>query len=467
MFGIALAITGRVQAQHGGGSGGGGNSGSSSGGRNSIPLICVHDCPALREGLSSEDDLRYFRRVMAMQATAEQRAAFAKVAQHAQTASDQLQAFRQSLQQTSKSTPLADRATALDQALEQARASNQNFLASLSDEQKTGLRDVTARLAKADFDLDKQIKAFDQIVQTPRPEPEPVANSATALNSALVSFQSEQLALAKEMSILFAPGQDVTFALPPVANSISIDGQSISIPTSGAVSRVVAHTQVPATPAENVPNLFRLKLVADLSDLQLNVASILRPHLDRAPRCGERIEVRQATLTPLAPASLLVATLHFERWVCPAGQEPMEVAGGDADLEVKLTPLIDQNTTDQNAIDENTAPGNTRLVLASEISHVEADGFLRDSLRNGDLGITLRDQITAAVLSALQKVADPKPTLPPAAQPSATIQKVQFQDDGADQLSLVLDGQLQFSDAQVQQFAAQLKQRLAAQGTTP
>jgi hypothetical protein len=44
---------------------------------------------------------------------------------------------------------------------------------------------------------------------------------------------------------------------------------------------------------------------------------------------------------------------------------------------------------------------------------------------------------------------------------------VQFQDDGADQLSLVLDGQLQFSDAQIQQFAAQLKQRLAAQGTTP
>ncbi len=465
MCGIALAIFGQAQAQHGGG-GGGNAGGSAGGGRNSIPLICVHDCPALREGLSSEDDLKYFRRVMAMQATADQRAAFAKVAQHTQFALDQLQAFRQFLQQTSPSTPIAtviaDRATALDQALDQARASNQNFLASLSDEQKTGLRDATAKLAKADFDLDRQIKALEQIVHTPKPEPEPIANSAAPLNNALVSFQSEQQALAREMSILFAPGEDVTFALPPVANSISIAGQSISIPTSGAVSRVLAHTPVPATQGENSPNLFRLKLVADLSDLQLNVASILRPHLDRSPRCGEHIEVRQATLTPLVPAGLLVATLHFERWVCRTGQEPMEVAGGDATLEVKLTPLIDQNT-----MDENTAPGTTRLVLASEISHVEADGFLRDLLRNGDLGITLRDQITAAILSALQKAADPKPTLPPAAQPSATIQKVQFQDDGADQLSLVLDGQLQFSDAQIQQFAAQLKQRLAAQGTTP
>jgi hypothetical protein len=33
-------------------------------------------------------------------------------------------------------------------------------------------------------------------------------------------------------------------------------------------------------------------------------------------------------------------------------------------------------------------------------------------------------------------------------------------------MSMVLDGQLQFSDEQTQQFAAQLKQRLAAQGTT-
>ena len=132
----------------------------------------------------------------------------------------------------------------------------------------------------------------------------------------------------------------------------------------------------------------------------------------------------------------------------------MEVASGDGGIEIKLTPSVEPTTG---------------LHLVSEIIHVEAEGLLRDSLRSGDLGVTLREQIAASVLSALQKGADLKATLPPVAQESATLQKALFQDDGADQLSLVLDGRLQFSEEQTQQFAAQLKQRLAAQGqrTTP
>jgi hypothetical protein len=434
-----------------------GSRGSSGGnaGRNSP--ICVHDCPALRDGLNKDDDLKNFRRAMAVQATPEQRAAFAKVAQYTQTASDRLETFHHSLQQGSPSVALSDQAASLNQALEQTLAANQNFLSSFSEAQKSALKDVTAKLAKTDSDLDRQIKTLDQSAHTAKPELEPIATSAAALEKALATFQSEQLALAREMSILFSPGQDVSFSLPPVTNSITIAGQSINIPTSGAVSRVAQDKSTPekseASPAPS-QNLFRLQLVADLSDLQLNVTDILRQPLTRSPRCGERIEVRQATLTPLAPASLVVATLHFERWVCPTGQAPVEVAGGDATLEVKLTP----------SVEPTTAPGNTGMALASEITSVEATGFLRDSLRSGDLGATLRQQIAAALLSPLQKAADPKATVPSAAQPNAMIQKVRFQDDGADQLSLVVEGQLQFTEPQLEQFAAQLKQRLAAQG---
>jgi hypothetical protein len=106
------------------------------------------------------------------------------------------------------------------------------------------------------------------------------------------------------------------------------------------------------------------------------------------------------------------------------------------------------------------------LHLASEITRVDASGFVRDSLRSGDLGVSLGEQIAASLLPALQKGADVKASLPPAAQQSATLQKARFQNDGADQLSLVLDGQLRLSDEQTQQFAAQLKQRLSAQGTS-
>jgi hypothetical protein len=445
--GLALLISpGIVLAQHGGGGSGGGMMSTGVGNGAGRP-----------DGVSEKDDLKDFHRAMAIQATAEQRAAFAKVAQYAQAAIDQLKAFRESLQKAPASSPLVDplikdpstrdRASTLDQAIESVRGSNQNFLTSFSPKQKSGLQDATKKLEKADSELDKQTKTLTQIVQTLKPDTEQISSSAAALDKALASFQNEQLALGREMSILFDPaGQGVTFSLPTVTNSINIAGLPISIPASGAVSR---------TSTENGQNLFNLKIVADLSGLQQNITGILRSSLTRSPRCGERFEILDATLTPLEPASLVAAKLHFERWVCQPGQQsPMEVASGDGGIEIKLTPSVEPTTG---------------LHLVSEIIHVEAEGLLRDSLRSGDLGASLREQIAASVLSALQKGADLKATLPPVAQESATLQKALFQDDGADQLSLVLDGRLQFSDEQTQQFAAQLKQRLAAQGqrTTP
>jgi hypothetical protein len=462
MVGIALLVSPCITlAQRGGGGGGGMGGGGgagmgSGGGRNTTPMICVHDCGSLNEGIDTTDYLKNFRRAMAVQANPEQRAAFAKVALYTQAASDQLQAFRDSLSKLPASSPLPDRATAVDQAIEKARAGNQNFLTSFSPTQKSGLEDTAKKLGKADAELDKQIKSLNQIVQTPKLGSEQISSSASSLDKSLAAFQNEQLALGKEMSILFDPaGQGVTFSLPAVTNSISVDGQPISIPASGAVSRLST-----VASAENGHTLFSLNVVSDLSDLQLNITSILRSELTRYPRCGERVEILQAMLTPLEPASLVVARLHFERWVCSPGQSPMEVASGEATIDVKLTPSV--GLTNEPANGPNAALG-----LVSEITRVDASGFLRDSLRSGDLGVQLRQQITAALLSALQKGTDFKAILPPVAQQSAIVQKAQFQDAGADQLNLVLDGQLQFSDQQTQEFAVQIKQRLSAQSAPP
>ncbi len=439
MVGIALlASPGRTLAQRGGG----GGHGMPTGGAGSAG-------PA--SGVSSKDDLKDFHQAMAVQATDEQRAAFAKIAQCTQDASDRLKTFRELLRKVPASSPLSDRATALDQAIEQARASNKNFLASFSSKQKSGLKDIAKKLEKADSDLDKQVKTLDQIVQTAKSDGEQIASSAASLDKEIATFQDEQLALGREMGILLSTGgQDLTFNLPKVTNSIDISGRPVSIQASGTVSR-----KSTGTPAENGLNLFSLKLTADLSDVQHSITGILRSKLTRSPRCGERLEIQQAALTPLAPASLVVARLHLERWVCSPGQgSPVEVAGGDGTIEVKLTPSVGQQSPEQNA----------GLSLVSEITRVDAERFLRDLLRSGDLGDTLRQQITASVLSALRKGTDFKATLPPVAQESATLQKAQFQDAGAGQLTLVLDGQLQFSDEQTQQFAAQLKHPLSAQG---
>jgi len=430
IVGIALlASPRRTFAQHGGG--GGGGHGSPGGGR-----------PG---GVSERDDLKDFHRAMAVRASAQQSAAFASLIQDAQAASAQIQAFRESLQRVPASSALSDRAATVDQAIEKVRTGSKNFLASFSSVQKSGLKDIAKKLAKADSDFAKQIKALDQIVQTPKPDSEQIANSAANLDKALAGFQSEQRALGTEMSILLtSDGQNLAFNLPPVTSAIDIGGQPISIAASGVASR---------TSAEN--GLFSLKLIANLSDLQQNITGILRSQLTRSPRCGERIEIQRATLAPLAPASLVVAHVHLERWVCPpdsGGESPMEVAAGDGEIEVKLTPSLEQNAG---------------LGLVSEITRVDANGFLRDMLRSGDLGATLRDQIAASLLSAVQKGTDLKATLPAAAQESATIQKAQFQSTGADHLSLVLDGQLQLSDDQTKLFATQLKQRLSAQGASP
>lgn len=434
-----LASPGRMLAQRGGG--------RSQPGANSRPVICVHDCLDPHSGLGPEED-KALQRIMAVQATAQQSAAFATFMQDTQAASAQAQAFRELLQKVPApdSATRSGRVTALDQAVEKAHIGNRNFLASLSPTQESGLKDITKKLEKADSDLTKQVKELDQIVATAREPSEHIANSTANLEKVLVNFQNEQLALGREMSIVLpSDGQNLALSLPSVKSTIDVVGQSISIPASGAVS---------LTSAADGRKLFGLRVVADLTDLQQNITDAFRSLLNRSPVCGERVEIHQVTLAPLAPASLVVVPLHYERWICPralGSETPTELASGEGTIEIKLTLSIEQNT---------------RLVLLPEISHVNGSGLLRESLLSGPLGAELRDKITASLLPVILKGADLKTTLPPAAQESAVIQKAQFQDAGAGRLNLVLEGQLQLSDEQTRQFTAQLQQRLSAQGTS-
>jgi hypothetical protein len=438
---LLLAPAPMVAQRGGGGGGGGGIAGRALHGR---PLICVHDCPDTPDAVSADDGLDNFEHIMAVQASSDQSAAFAKVTKDAQDAANQLQVFRDLLQKTPASSQLSDHITILDQGLEGARNANQNFVAALTPVQKSDLKDITERLEQADSELANQIKTLDRVFATPKTDNEQIGLTAAALDKALASVQSGQLALGREMSIILpSAGQELTFNLPSVTSSIDLAGQPISIPASGIVSR---------TSVADGHNLFSLKLVADLSDLQQNMTAVLRAQHTRNPLCGERIQILQGTLIPAAPASLVLTHLHYERWICPPGfDEPTQIAVADGALEIKFTPSIE----------------NAGLQLASEVSHVDADGSLRDSLLSGSLGVKLREQISASLLSAMQKGADLKATLSPAAQEFATIQKAQFQDAGAGRLTLVLNGQLQLSDEQAKQFSIQLKQRLSAQATSP
>jgi len=68
--------------------------------------------------------------------------------------------------------------------------------------------------------------------------------------------------------------------------------------------------------------------------------------------------------------------------------------------------------------------------------------------------------VQAAILNALQKGTNLSATLPPAAQPYATIEDAEFKDASAGRLTVVLDGQVRITKDQVQLLAKQMKERL-------
>jgi hypothetical protein len=431
---LLLALTAPFAlAQHGGGGGGGrgiGGGGISAG-------------PGRPDGVDEKDDLKTFHEALAVQATPEQQAAFVKITHYAESAGAELKAFLLTVQK--QSPALSSHAAALDQAVEQARAGSQNFLTSFSDKQKSALKEATRKLERADVELDRQVKALDQTLQATPSEPYRISKAAEGAQKALADFQNEQLALGRDMSILLpSDSQGLAFNLPKVTNSVEIDGQSVSIPATGSMTRQNVAGQ----------NIFDLRMTADLSDLQQNIRPLLRAALTHMPRCGQRVAVQEASFTPLAPAGLVVLNLHLERWACPPGfgqSDPTEVALDEETVEIKLTATVDQNKA---------------LSLASEITRVSGGSFFRDALRSGDLGSQLRERTASAILSVLQKGTDWKTLLPPTVQANANLEDVQFQDAGADQLGIVVNAQLPLTDEQAKSLSPRPQTRLAAQGSS-
>jgi len=151
------------------------------------------------------------------------------------------------------------------------------------------------------------------------------------------------------------------------------------------------------------------------------------------------------------PASLAVMQLHYERWVCAkvfGKQEAKKLIGGDAEIQMKLTPTVEEN--------------NTELRLVPDVGTIEADGSLGELLRSGTLGDMLQDKIRTSILSAIQKGTDLGAVLPPALQGCVTIQNAQFKDGGSGRLMVILDGKVQLSNEQIQTLSKQLKERMAS-----
>jgi hypothetical protein len=423
-----LAYPCSMLAQHGGSPGGGGLAGSAGGSGLSGPA-------GRATGVSEKDELKDYREVLAVQATSQQVVQFAAMVKISEAASAELRGFREQLGENGGSGP-AGRGATLDQALEKARAENKKFLDALSERQKSGLKEVVKRLAKADSDVEQQARTLDQLEADPKAVGQQIAGSAENLDRALASFRSQQAELGQEMSIGAAnSGQDFAFHLAPVKSSINFKNQPVAITTSGVISEGVA---------EGGQNIFKLELAADLSDLQDNVTAVLGAQLNKAEPCGERIGIRNAALSPRDPATLVVVQLHYERWACFGRDTVNEMAEGNGTIEMKLTPAVGEDGT---------------LRLVPEVVRIDAEGLIGDLLRSGSLGDAVRDAVAQSVLSAMRRGGDFKVNLPAAAQGYATLRRAQFEGTGAGRVIAVLDGEIRVSNEKATALTSELRGR--------
>jgi hypothetical protein len=264
--------------------------------------------------------------------------------------------------------------------------------------------------------------------------------SCGILNLSGRSLAAIVLVLAIVAAPLFGSDKNLTLKIPPVKIPLNIKDQQVTIVASGLVTI--------AQKGHGLNNL-GVKLTADLADLQENLTALLGAELDKDERCADRIQIEDAKLIPAEPASVVVVQLHYERWACAkllGKQEVKKLIGGNAVIQLKLTPSVAEN--------------HTELRLAAELGPIEADGSLGELLRTGNLGELLRDKIQTAILSAMQKGLDLGTILPPVLQGSVTIQDARFRDAGSGRLTVILDGQVQITDEQLVTLSKQLKGRL-------
>ena len=421
---VAFSCLAFGQAGPGGGHVGGGNAGA---GGLSGPGI-----GGASAGVDVKDELKGFHALIAVQARKDQILAYAAMMNTTEATTAQLRAFLDHVSKQTTASEAAPGNTALNEAIERARAANKKFLDSFSEQQKSGLKEVIRKLLKEDSDLEQQARALSAAANDARASAQQIASTTQNLDHALAAFRAGQADLGEEMSIATANHDASIFNLAPAKNTIAFGRQPVTITTSGAISR---------SKAAEEKNLFNLELTSDLSDLQDNISAVLRMQLDQAHRCGERVEIQRATLTPLAPACGVTLQLHFERWLCRGGYTS-EVAEGNGGFEVKLTPSIAEDGT---------------LRLTPQTGTIDAQGVLADALRSGSLGDDLRGKVAESVLAVIRRGADYKTVLPPAAQAHARLIHAQFEGTGMGRLTVVLSGEVSLSKDEAAQLTTELK----------
>jgi hypothetical protein len=363
-------------------------------------------------GVAEKDELQGFHRAMALQATSEQTSEFRAVVTKTEAADRALDELAKSSDST--------HAAAVRQAVDAAQADMGKFVGEFSPAQKAGLKDITAKLLRASSELDEQEKGLE------------TRGGVEGARKALANFRAQQDSLAVEMGIVISEGaEEVAFTIPARKSTIGLGGQAVGITTSAVITRASGDGN------------YKVEATTDLAGLQENIGAILGALMNKEDRCGERIRVKEATITPETPTAVAMTRLHYERWVCSPGYGgTREMTEGNATVVMKLTAGVGEN-------------GQVRV--AAEMLQVEAERFFADLLKSGALGAELREKTSAAVTAVVVNL---KTELPAAGEAAA--RSARFASPREGELSVVVDGEMRMSDEQAKAFGEQLKQRAGA-----
>jgi valyl-tRNA synthetase len=146
----------------------------------------------------NSDDLRDFKRALALQAYPDQANQFKQLATSTQAARKATQELLQ-LSANANNHDFAHSAEAVSSAVEQAQADNDKFVSTFTKVQKSELKNLTKKLEKAKSEVSKESKALNPAAANS--DARQIAGVAERLDKALGDFATVQDGFASEMGI--------------------------------------------------------------------------------------------------------------------------------------------------------------------------------------------------------------------------------------------------------------------------
>jgi hypothetical protein len=158
-------------------------------------------------GDTDPNSMKDFNHAIAVQAKDDQRADFMSWVKNAESARTRATEMAREIENANGAKGLSSQIAALRDAVDETQHAQEHFLRSFSSVQKSGLKEFTKKLEKADSAVVKDLKKIDDESGRPKINSKQIASSAEKLEQAIASFQSEQHRLGEEMGIPSPPSK--------------------------------------------------------------------------------------------------------------------------------------------------------------------------------------------------------------------------------------------------------------------